>query len=113
MCDAFSFKHQDEYERQGIFRARQIDLEDEIHTFNTRCLAMRNADDLTKTVLFTEGLVDGKVVREVQHLHPKTLSEGKHAARTAVQGKRSTSSGCATGNGELRQMTHQLVPTSR
>ena len=103
MYDAFAFEHQEEYERQCLVRTRQSGgLEDYIHTFSSRCLAARSMDDLTKTVLFTEGLVGGEVAREVQRFHPRTLSEAIRAARTAAQSKRSGD--YATGNGELRQM---------
>ena len=106
ICDAFVFEHQEEYERQRLVRTRQIGgFEDYIHS---RCLAARSMDDLTKTVLLTEGLVDVEVAREVQRFHPRTLSEAIRAARTASQSKRSGD--CATGNGELRQMIGQPVP---
>ena len=112
MCDAFAFEHQEEYERQRLVRTRQTGgLEDYIHTFSSRCLAARSMDDLTKTILFTEGLVDGEVAREVQRFHPRTLSEAIRAARTAAQSKRSGD--CATGSGELRRMIGQPVPKPR
>ena len=109
MCDTFAFEHQEKYERQRLVTTRQDGgLEDYIHTFSSRCLAARSMDDLTKTVLLTEGLVDGEVAREVQRFHHRTLSEAIRAARTAGQSKRSGD--CATGNGELRQMIGQPVP---
>ena len=44
------------------------DLEDFIYKFNSRCLAARNLDELTKTVVFIEGLLGADLVKEVQHV---------------------------------------------
>ena len=108
MQEAFTFDHQDEYDRQRLVRTRQDgDLEDFIYEFNSRCLAARNLDELTKTVLFIEGLLDAEVVKEVQRCHPKTLQAAIRAARTAARSRRSAPSG------ELRQMYTSTQPAPR
>ena len=66
LCSAFSFQHQDEFDRQRLVHTKQTgDLEEYINMFSSRCLAATDMDDLTKTVLFTEGLLDAEVEREV------------------------------------------------
>ena len=60
--EAFAFEHQDKHDRQRLVRMRQgSDLRDFIYEFNSRCLAARDLDELTKTVLFIEGLLDVEV----------------------------------------------------
>ena len=104
MPEAFAFEHQDKYDRQRLVRPRQgSDLKDFIYEFNSRCFAARDLDELTKTVLFIEGLLDVEVVKGVERCHLKTLQE----ARTAACNRHSVPSG------QLRQMHSQPVPSPR
>ena len=106
--EAFAFEHTDKYDRQRLFRTRQgSDLNDFIFEFNSRCLAARDLDELMKTLLFIEGLLDGEVVKGVERYHPKTLQEAFSAAHAAVRNRHSVPSG------QLRQMHNQPVPRPR
>ena len=80
MQEAIAFEHQDKYDRQRLVRPRQgSDFNDFIYEFNSRCLAARDLDELTKTVLFIEGLLD--VVKGVERCHLKTR---KHVQQPVI-----------------------------
>ena len=108
MQEAFASEHQDKYDRQRLVRTRQgSDLKDFMYEFNSRCLAVRDLDDFTKTMLFIEGLLDVEVVKGVKRCHRKTLQEAISAARTAVRNRYSVPSGYQ------RQMHSQPVSRPR
>ena len=82
----------------SVWSGRGSDLKDFIYEFNSTCLAARDLDELTKTVLFIDGLLDMEVVKRGERCHPKTLQEAISVARTAARNRNSVPSG------QLRQM---------
>ena len=87
------------YDRQRLVLTRQGgDLNNFIYGFNSRCLAARDLDELTKSVLFIEELLDMEVVKGLERCHPKTLQKAISAAHTAARNRQSVRSG------QLRQM---------
>ena len=82
--DAFQEKHEEERRRLMVVRARQAgSLEQYVTEFTSLCLSAPRMDDLTKALLFTEGLADEQVRREVRQQHPESLADAVRHAWTA------------------------------
>eukprot|EP00117_Sycon_ciliatum_P006062 scpid82077/ scgid9756/ len=80
---AFEEKHEEERRRLLVVRARQTgSLEDYIAEYTSLCLSTSGLDELTKALLFTEGLADPLVQKEVRQHHPETLADAVWHAHT-------------------------------
>ena len=80
---AFEEKHEEERTRLLVVRARQTgSLEDHIAVYTSLGLSNSGLDELTKALLFTEGLAGPLVPKEVRQHHPETLAEAVRYART-------------------------------
>ena len=60
-------------------------MEEYASVFSSLCLQTEGMDDLTKATLFTEGLLDPKVKREVHREHVTSLQSAIRATRTAQE----------------------------
>lgn len=120
---AFELKHEEERNRLQVVRAKQTGgLEEYISEYTALCLSARHMDELTKALLFTEGLADSLIRKEVRQQHPETLADAVRHARTASDSASSERTRLPpSGNSgyELREMRRlpqrgpQLPPAER
>ena len=83
LSECFSPEHEDAMKRLSLLRTRQTgSLEDYITEFGRQSLLSRSMDELTKTIVFTEGL-DNNLRQAVRREYPKSLQAAIRAARTA------------------------------
>lgn len=83
--DAYAPGHERERARYQFLRARQTgSLEDYIAEFSRLCLSVRDVDELTKTLVFVEGL-SSSLRLAVKREHPSSLQSAVRAARTAQE----------------------------
>ena len=83
LVSAFSMKHDEERNRLLLVRARQKGtLEEYSSQFSSLCLLARDVDELTKVALFTEGLADHSLRKEVRKMSPSSLSEVIRVSQT-------------------------------
>ena len=96
---AFFPSHEKEQSRIALFRLRQTgSVQEYVNTFSSLSLASEDCDELTKTLLFVEGLSEHLRI-PVRQTYPKSLQDAIRAAHTLSDGDR-----CFTASSPVAQL---------
>ena len=105
--------HEKEQSRVALFRLRQTgSLRDYVSQFSTYSLAAADCDELTKTLLFMEGL-SKDLARQVRPKFPQTLQEAVRLAHIAEDCETGTISPTVPEISAVRAVAGESVGSSR